>query len=164
MKRILATAAMAAFAFAAGAHGQGCGYGPPPQPLPKADAYLHTIYDRYIGAHAKGVGMNEAAIRKYFEADLAAMIIKDDAQAEKNGDIPALEGDPFIDAQDFKVSGLTIKVDSEGGNRAAATVSFTNLGEHKVVHVQLVGAAGQWKIHDIVWNGDEGTLRGLYQH
>jgi hypothetical protein len=128
-----------------------------------ADAYLHAIYDRYIGAHPKPIDPSEANIRKYFEADLAAKMIKDDEQAEKNGEVPALEGDAFVDAQDFDIKSFAIHVDHETPTNADATIKFTNAGDAKTIRVLLVKAGGGWKIHDIVWNGDEGTLRGLYK-
>src|SRR4029077_18315140 len=98
---------------------------------------------------AKGIEVSEAIYRQYFEADLAAMIVKDDAQAQTNNDIPTLDGDPFIDAQDWTVTGLTIKVDSETATNASATVKFRNQGQPKVLHVQLVRVGRDWKIHDI---------------
>jgi len=142
-----------------------CGYGPPPPPVQTPEVFLHAIYDRYIGPEDKTQPIDysqEAELRKYFEPSLVTLIMKDGEQAAKNGEVPALDGDPFIDAQEWDIKSFDIKVVQADADHADATIKFTNEGQPKLIHVLMARLNGQWKIHDIVWNGDEGTLRGLY--
>jgi Protein of unknown function (DUF3828) len=128
-----------------------------------AEAFVNGIYSHYIGKNAKGVMIDtHKQLEKYFEPSLVSLIEKDEAAAKKNDEVPALDGDPFIDAQDWEIKSFDIKVEHQGADKAAATVKFKNTGEAKLIHVNLVHLKDGWRISDIVWNGDEGTLRGLY--
>src|SRR5215470_19642510 len=88
-------------------------------------AFIDGIYKHYLGKDSTGVSLeNDAEIRRYFAPSLADAMIKDFAAAEKAGDVPTLDGDPFVDAQDWEVSDLKTAVKSTGGNTAVATVTF----------------------------------------
>lgn len=128
-----------------------------------AEAFVNGIYSHYTGKNTKGVMIDtHKQLAKYFEPSLVALIEKDEAAAAKAGDVPSLDGDPFIDAQDWEIKSFDIKVDHQGDDKAMATVKFKNTDEPKLIKVDLVRLKDGWKISDIVWNGDEGTLRGLY--
>jgi Protein of unknown function (DUF3828) len=131
-----------------------------------AEAYLKSIYAHYNGnddTTAKGIFLDkDADYRRYFTKDLADLMIADEKTAAKNGDVPSLDGDPFIDAQDWNITHLTIHVDSETAHDAKATIRFKNDKEAKVVHAILKNTADGWRFSDIIWNGNEGSLRGLY--
>ena len=130
-----------------------------------AEAFLNGIYAHYKGDPKKAHGIyfdKETELRQYFEPALADMIVKDNAAAAKIGDIPNLDGDPFVDAQEWDIKSFDIKVEHQGDDKATATVKFKNFNDPKLLHVNLVKLKDGWKISDIVWNGDEGTLRGLY--
>jgi len=127
------------------------------------EAFLHAIYVHYVGDPAKALGLpldTHAKIRRYFEPSLAALIIKDQDAAAKRGEAPALDGDPFVDAQDWRIAAVDIRVQSTGDAKATGVVSFQNDGKPVTVTLQLVKLKGTWKIGDIVWK--EGSLRGLY--
>ena len=134
----------------------------PPQ---SADAFLHGIYAHYQGddrTTGKGIFLDKPSdIRRYFASDLAAMMIADDNAAAKKGDVPNLDGDPFVDAQDWDIKDIAIRIDSETGDRAKATVTFLNFKKPDTVHLDLVHTPEGWRISDIVWK--EGSLRGLYK-
>ena len=130
-------------------------------------AFLDSIYSRYHGnvnsKTGSGVRIDTPAqIRRYFAPDLAKLMIADETAAAKAGDVPTLDGDPFIDAQDWDISSLTIHIDNETKTTAHATVRFTNLKEPKSVHLDLVHTKSGWRIAEIKWSGDDTTLRGLY--
>jgi len=128
-----------------------------------AETFVNGIYAHYKGKSAKGIFLDkDSAIRHYFEPSLADMMIKDNAAAAKNGEVPSLDGDPFVDAQDWDIKSFEITFTHEGDNKATATVKFKNTGDAKLIRVNLVHLKNGWKISDIVWNGDEGSLRGLY--
>jgi hypothetical protein len=133
---------------------------------PDAEAFVQGIYAHYHGTSTTAPGImldSPAALRRYFEPDLAAIMIADDKKADANHDVPTLDGDPFVDAQDWEITDLSIVVDLKSGRRAEAEVHFKNFGESKMVHLQLVRLKAGWRIHDIDYGEGEGTLRGLYK-
>jgi hypothetical protein len=142
------------------------------QPATAADAtakaFVAKIYDAYKGKNSKGVSIEgEAAVKTYFEPSLAAMIIKDEKDAAKRKQVPALEFDPFVDGQEWELSDVSIAVNDAPPNKAVATVSFKNFGLPTKIVLRLVKTKGDWQIGDITWErGDNGpeTLRGLYKH
>jgi hypothetical protein len=129
---------------------------------PAAKAFLDRIYGAYKGKDSKGIGLgNDAALRRYFEPGLAALMIKDAKQAEKRGDVPNLDWDPFISGQDWEIGAVDIDMRDAAPDRASATVSFQNFDMPTKVIFDLVKLKAGWRIADIDW-GENGTLRGLY--
>ena len=131
-----------------------------------ADAFLHSVYDRYIGSQDQAPFIDytkERELQRYFEPSLAKIIADDSARAAKKGDVGTLDGDPFIDAQDWNIRSFDIQVTPIDADHANAVVKFDNSGEAKLLRVQLVRISGAWKIHDIDYGGEEGTLRGLFK-
>jgi hypothetical protein len=134
---------------------------------PSATAFVTDIYSAYKGKDAKGILLDKAAtIRRYFEPSLAALMVKDTRNAARKGDVPSLDGDPFIDAQDWDIAGFDIAVSDSGPGKASATVKFVNLGKPDTVVLDLVKVGADWRIHDITWqrDGKSDTLRALYAH
>jgi hypothetical protein len=125
------------------------------------DKFLATIYHQYEGKNAKGVDIyGKGALSRYFEPALVALIAADEAAAAKRGDVPELDGDPFIDAQDWEITALKIATRMDGADKATATVTFENFKEPHSVTVKLIKLPVGWRIADIVWAED--SLRGLY--
>jgi hypothetical protein len=126
------------------------------------EAFLKSIYDRYIGDAKKALGApldSERKIRRYFTPELAALIIKDRREAAKRKEPPTLEGDPFVDAQEWQIAAVDIAVSQTTADKALATVNFKNFGKPVTVRLELVQLKDGWKISDIRWS--EGTLRDL---
>ena len=124
-------------------------------------AFLEAIYRNYEGKESKGFAIDKpAAIRRVFVADLADAMIKDRAAAAKRGEVPELDGDPFVDAQDWEITGLAIKVAMNGAAKATATVTFKNFGETGTVTHELLKTGNGWRIADIRMK--ERSLRELY--
>jgi hypothetical protein len=131
-----------------------------------ATAFVTKIYDAYKGKGSKGVSIEgDAAVRRYFEPSLAAMIIKDRNTAARRHDVPNLEGDPFLDAVDWEISAFDIAVTDAPPDKAVATVSFKNADQPAKVVLDLVKIKSDWRIANITWRQRDGkaeTLRGLY--
>ena len=131
-----------------------------------ARAFVTAIYATYKGKDSKGVILDKAAtIRRYFEPTLAAAMIKDQNAAAKRGEVGALDGDPFIDAQDWDIKAFNIAVAESAPGKATATVKFANLGTPKTVVLDLVKLKGGWRINEITWqrDGKNETLRALFR-
>ncbi|MGO8868263.1 MAG: DUF3828 domain-containing protein [Alphaproteobacteria bacterium] len=126
------------------------------------EAFLKSIYDRYIGDAKKALGVpldSERKIRRYFTPELAALIIKDQREAAKRKEPPTLEGDPFVDAQEWQIAAVDIAVNHATADKALATVNFRNFDKPVTLRLELVQLKDGWKISDIRWS--EGSLRDL---
>jgi hypothetical protein len=125
-------------------------------------AFVEAIYKPYLAKTYKGADYSRPAnLRRYFEPKLAGAIIADMAAAAKRNEVSTLDGDPFVDAQDWEIADLAIDVKHEGPAKATATVDFTNLRKPKTVKLDLVKTAGGWRIADI--NASSGSLRQLFK-
>jgi hypothetical protein len=137
-----------------------------------AFAFVQALYAAYKGKNTKGVAIDtDAQLRRYFEPSLAALISKDRKDAAKHHDVPTLDGDPFIDAQDWEIKSFDITVNDTGGGKATSTVKFINETEPVTITLDLVsvaatGTANPWRISDITYlrDGKSETLRGLFKH
>jgi len=127
-----------------------------------AQDFLNAIYAKYKGKNAKGVVLRtEADYARYFTPSLVKLIDDDAKAAKKNDDIPSLEGDPFIDAQDFKINSYTIAVKDTGPDKAHGTVKFKNMKENVTAEIDLVKTKDGWRIDEIVTG--TGSLRDLFK-
>ena len=131
-----------------------------------ARAFVTAIYDTYTGKAAKGILLDDKrTIRRYFEPALAALMIKDQDEAAKRGEVGNLDGDPFVDAQDWKITGFDIAVSEPAPGKASATVKFTNFSDPKMVALDLIKIKGAWRIREIMWrrDGKDDSLRALFR-
>jgi hypothetical protein len=131
-----------------------------------ARAFVTAIYNTYKGKDAKGILLdNHRTIRRYFEPALAAAMIKDQDEAAKRGDVGNLDGDPFVDAQDFDIKGFDIAVNEPAPGKASATVKFTNFDKATTLGLDLVKIKGDWRIREIIWrrDGKDDSLRALFK-
>jgi len=127
-----------------------------------AKAFLEKIYAAYKGKNSKGIRLDsDAMLRLYFEPKLAALISKDNKDAAKRGDIPTLDGDPFISGQDWEIGPVTIAVRDIAPDKASATAKFTNLKMPTTVAYDLVKLKEGWRIAEITWDGKD-TLSGIF--
>ena len=125
-------------------------------------AFIDGIYKYYLGKESKGLALsNAAAIRRYFAPPLADAIAKDFAAAHKAGEVPLLNGDPFIDAQDWEISNLKTAVKSTGVDTAVATVTFVMVMEPRTITLDLVNTSAGWRISEI--RSPSGSLRAVYK-
>ena len=130
-----------------------------------AQAFVTQIYDAYKGKDSKGHPLDDdRAIRGAFEPTLAALIIKDQHAAAKRGEVGTLDGDPFIDAQDWEIDAFDIAVADVAPDKAQATVKFTNLGSPQTIVLDLTRIKAGWRISDITWmrDGKGASLRALF--
>lgn len=132
-----------------------------------AKAFVSGIYEAYKGSGAKGLPLDsESAIRRYFEPSLAALLIKDRKSAARRREVGKLDGDPFIDAQDWDIDKLNVDVTESAPGKAKATVKFVNLDTPATVVLDLIKIGNGWRISDITWlrDGKPETLRSLFTH
>jgi hypothetical protein len=135
---------------------------PPSAADDEAQRFIASIYAQYGAPDTQGILLDSReALEKYFVTDLAAMIDADGIAAEREDRPPALDGDPFVDAQEWDIKNVAIVVRDDTPEKAVAIVSFFNQGEPRQVELDLLKLTAGWRINDIHWR--EGTLRGLYR-
>jgi hypothetical protein len=70
-------------------------------------------------------------------------------------EMPIIDFDPYINAQDYELSDLVISDPAVEGDHATVGVSFLNFGTPEDIRFSLVRRAEGWKIDDIEALGGE---------
>jgi Protein of unknown function (DUF3828) len=122
------------------------------------DFFLRAIYDPYLKADFKGQPYWQ--VSRFFAPELARAIEADMREAKRRGHVPKLDGDPFLDAQDWEIKNLAISVKADGP-KATGEVAFDNLGKPTRITLDLVQTQAGWRIADI--KGPSGSLSDLYK-
>ena len=122
------------------------------------EAFLRGIYTPYPNQEFKGQPFWQ--VDRFFAPDLARAIEADMREAKRRGEVPRLDGDPFVDAQDWDIAKLAISVKADGP-KAVGLVSFENQGKPTEITLDLVRTGMGWRISDIKW--PSGTLSELYR-
>ena len=122
------------------------------------EAFLRDIYTPYPNHDFKGQPFWQ--VDRFFAPDLARAIEADMREAKRRGEVPKLDGDPFVDAQDWDIDKLAISVTTEGP-KAIGLVSFENLGKPTEITLDLVRTGIGWRIADI--KSPSGKLSELYR-
>lgn len=137
--------------------GRGQAQSQPAKETVTPEAFLRGIYTPYPNHDFKGQPYWQ--VDRFFAPDLARTIEADMREAKRRGEVPKLDGDPFIDAQDWDIDKLAISVTTEGP-RAIGLVSFENLGKPTEIMLDLVRTGMGWRITDI--KSPSGKLSELY--
>src|SRR5262249_23606954 len=122
------------------------------------EAFLQGIYNPYLKDDFKGQPYWQ--VSRYFVPELARVIEADMRDAKRRGEVPKLDGDPFVDAQEWQVKDLAITVATEGA-KAVGKATFDNFGKRVAVTLDLRQTPAGWRIADIRW--PSGSLSGLYK-
>ena len=146
LRRRIAIAALCALPWAAGAQTQS------PQ------TFLQSIYDPYLKADFKGQPYWQ--VDRFFVPTLARAIDADMREAKRRVEVPKLDGDPFLDAQEWDIENLAISVKTDGP-KATGEVTFDNFGKRTQLALDLVQTPAGWRIADI--KGPSGSLTALYK-
>lgn len=124
------------------------------------EGFLQSLYDPYLNDDFKGQPFWQ--VDRYFAPELARAIEADMREAKRRGEVPALDGDPFIDAQEWDLENLAIKVKTDDdGHKATGEVTFDNLGKRTQVTLDLLRTGMGWRIVDI--KAPSGLLSDLYK-
>ena len=121
--------------------------------------FLEAIYKNYVGSNTAGLPIDKASTLRLFTPSLRKAIDDDAKRAAKKKDVPNLDGDPFIDAQDWDIKSFDISVKDTASDKATGTVKFKNEDEDKVITLDLVKSADGWHIDEITTA--DGTLRKI---
>jgi hypothetical protein len=123
------------------------------------DSFLRAIYAPYLKPDFKGQPYWH--VSRFFAPELARAIEADMREAKRRGHVPKLDGDPFLDAQDWEIKNLAIAVKADGP-KATGEVTFDNLGKATKITIDLVQIQAGWRIADI--KAPSGSLSSLYDN
>ena len=129
-------------------------------------AFVSAIYKSYTTGSKGGVRIDSGRkLRRYFEPALAEAMNKDQENAAKHHDVGELDGDPFIDAQDYDIKHFDVAIKDTAPGKVIATVTFDNFGKQWTIVLELIAIKNDWRIYDITWprDGKPETLRGLFR-
>ena len=125
-----------------------------------AKTFLDKLYANYVGPNRNGLmAGSDKALARYLSPDVIKLMDKMYAASKKKDEVPALDGDPFVDAQEWNINSFDISVDQVGSDKATGHVHFKNFDEEKSRTLDLVHLKSGWRIDDIHWS--DGTLRKL---
>ncbi len=123
-------------------------------------AFLDKLYSAYVGPNRSGLMVNsDKVLARYLSPEVIMLMDKMYAASKKADEPPALDGDPFVDAQEWDIKSFDITVDQVGDDKATGHVRFKNFDEEKSLTLDLVHLKSGWRIDDIHWS--DGTLRKL---
>lgn len=127
------------------------------------EAFVRSIYgSAYIGRDSKGIELSSRAqFNRYFVPDIANRMADDADAAAKREVVGTLDGDPFINAQDWQIKSFDISVHTFDATHADATVTFENMGRPFKIVLALRRLKGLWRVADIDW-GTSGKLSALF--
>ncbi|MGP0090238.1 MAG: DUF3828 domain-containing protein [Xanthobacteraceae bacterium] len=124
-----------------------------------AKDFLDAIYATYVGKDAQGMPLDQPATRRLFSPGLLKLVDDDAKRAKKRGEVPNLDGDPFVDAQEWEINSFTVDLQDGAPGKAKAIVKFKNFDKDVAVALDLVQLQGGWRIDEIA--GPSGSLRAL---
>ena len=132
---------------------------PPARAAEGPKDFVTAIYQSYVGKDAKGIPLSSARARQLITPALMKLIDADARAARKRGEPPRLDGDPFVDAQDFDIKSFNVEIQEVGRARAVATVTFKNEASagNEPILLDLVKAGDAWRIDD--FRGGSGSVR-----
>ena len=106
---------------------------------------------------------NRSAVDKYFTKSLADLIWNDAVTSAKNKEVGVIDGDPLYNAQDMEIKNFAVGHGDVQNDTAIVPVTFTNFGQKQTIKFHLKLVNNSWKIDDIEYGGDVGTLRGWFK-
>jgi hypothetical protein len=129
-------------------------------------AFVSAIYKSYTTGSKEGVRIdNGRKLRRYFEPALAEAMNKDQENAAKHHEVGELDGDPFIDAQDYDIKNFDVAIKDTAPGKVTATVTFVNFDQQRTIVLELIAIKNDWRIYEITWprDAEPKTLRGLFR-
>ena len=94
-----------------------------------------------------------------FVSDELEALYAADAEATPEGEIGALDFDPFVDGQDFELTDFEIGAPGIAGDYASADVTFNNMGRPTTLAYEFVKENGSWQIDDVVSTNPDNPYR-----
>jgi|SRR5215217_9295210 len=112
------------------------------QPFEEPSDVLAAFYAPYL---RDDIPENE----EQYRSDYLNGLYEADYANTPDGEMGAIEFDPYVDGQDFVIEDLEIGEPMVRGDKARVVVEFTNMGEPRRITYDLVYENGGWLINDL---------------
>lgn len=106
---------------------------------------------------------SRARVDKYFTKSLAVLIWNDSVASARAHEVGVIDGDPLYNAQDVEIKNFAVGRARVKADTAIVPVTFTNFGKKQKIDFQLKLVKNSWKIDDIVYGGEAGSLRQWFK-
>jgi hypothetical protein len=134
---------------------------------PQADAARTLVVDLYKAHDGKRSpffqSKDRSLVDKYFTKSLGDLIWNDAVTSQKNNEVGVIDGDPLYNAQDTDIKNFSIGTAEVTGDAAAVPVTFNNFGKKQTIKFRLKHVGEAWKIDDIEYGGEFGSLRKWFK-
>jgi len=129
-----------------------------------AEALVSDLYKAHNGKNSPFFqSKNRGLVDKYFTKALGDLIWNDAVTSQKNNEVGVIDGDPLYNAQDTDIKNFAVGRSEVKADKAIVPVTFTNYGNKQNIKFHIVKAGDAWKIDDIEYGGEAGTLRGWFK-
>lgn len=129
-----------------------------------AEALIADLYKAHNGKNGPFFqSKSRGLVDKYFTKSLGDLIWNDAVTSQKNNEVGVIDGDPLYNAQDTDIKNFAVGRSELKGDKAIVPVTFTNYGNKQNIKFHLVKSGEAWKIDDIEYGGETGTLRGWFK-
>lgn len=122
------------------------------------EAKVVQLYQPYIGtdlAPAKSTPPDSGeAVKKLASARFRALLQKDEDCAAQSHAPCQIDGNLVLDAQEWKIAGVTAHMVNKSDDKASVEADFSNYDHPQHVTYLFVRESGDWKIDDVVWFED----------
>lgn len=122
------------------------------QPFETPEALLEGFYQPYL----EGDFPEDDTV---FRSQALQALYDHDAEITPEGEIGAIDFDPFIGGQDYALTKLVIGTPVIAGDRASVAVSFDNFDQPFALNYDLVLEADGWKIDDVASSAEDYPYR-----
>ena len=122
------------------------------QPFETPRDLLEALYEPYF----TGTFEEDETI---FRSEALNALYAEDLENTPEGEIGAIDFDPYVDGQDYEIADLVIGEPVVTGDTAVVVVTFTNFGAPRQITFDLVEESGGWKVDDLEGVSPEFTYR-----
>jgi hypothetical protein len=119
-----------------------------------AKALLASVYEPYTRRPAEATPLDERSAGRWLTPELVKLLGEAEEGPAARRQVPALNRDHLVRAQEVELTALQVKVQERGG-KATGTVTFRNLGKPVRITAELVRQKAGWRIADLAY--DDGT-------
>ena len=129
----------------------------PPETTPAGA--VQSLYADHFAHDMAFTPESVARKRKWLAPDLVRLITAYFAKPDKPDEVPAIDGDPFTDSQEYP-TGFALGVPMIERDQATVAVELAMEPKKRLVSVRLHHKRDRWLVTDLVYE-DGGTLRQL---
>ncbi|ESQ80861.1 DUF3828 domain-containing protein [Asticcacaulis sp. YBE204] len=108
---------------------------------------FYLIYEAE-GTHGTGNPVEKVHLRDWMTDDLRALYDKG-TTTQPGEEMPILDFDPFIDAQDYEITEVAVTTKMLDKKRQLVTAAFKNIGTPTVILFDFVLTKKGWRISDV---------------